>query len=100
MIPPMRGRPSEKLPRTKWRKRMATDFDKKKNGQRWQIKTVNSMIKRMLGSAWRSRGARTQNQEIEFRAITHKGMILTRRASTWHQSRGEPFLTYRKFLMP
>lgn len=37
VIPPRRGRPTNKLPRTKWRKRMATHFDKEKYGQRWQI---------------------------------------------------------------
>ncbi len=79
VIPLLRGRPTDKLPRTKWRKRMATDFDKKKYGPRCQIETVNSLIKRVLGSALQSRGTRTQNQEIKLRAITHKGMILTRR---------------------
>ena len=76
VIPPDRGRPTSKLPRTKWRKRMATHFDKEKYGQRWQVETVNSMIKRMLGSALRSRGTRSQNQEIKLRAITHNVMIL------------------------
>lgn len=43
VIPPMRGRPTDKLSRTKWWKRMATDFDKKKYGQRWQIETANNI---------------------------------------------------------
>ena len=64
VIPPKRGRPTDKLPKSKWRKRMATHFDKLKYGQRWQVETVNSMIKRLLGSALRSRKTRTQNQEI------------------------------------
>lgn len=76
VIPPARGRPTDKLPGTKWRKRMATHFDRGKYGQRWQIETVNSMIKRMLGSALRARGTRTQNQELTLRAITHNVMIL------------------------
>lgn len=76
VIPPKRGRPTDKLPQSKWRKRMATHFDKKKYGQRWQVETVNSMIKRLLGSALRSRKTRTQNQEIRLRAITHNVMIL------------------------
>jgi transposase len=79
VIPPKRGRPTDKLPKAKWRKRMATHFDKKKYGQRWQVETVNSMIKRLLGSALRSRKTRTQNQEIRLRAITHNVMILWRR---------------------
>lgn len=76
VIPPTRGRPTDKLPKSKWRKRMATHFDKKKYGQRWQIETVNSMIKRLLGSALRSRKTRNQNRETHLRAITHNVMIL------------------------
>jgi len=76
LIPPTRGRPTKKLPKSKWRKRMATHFDKKKYGQRWQIETVNSMIKRLLGSALRSVKTRNQNREIILRAITHNVMIL------------------------
>ncbi|MCG8404347.1 MAG: IS5 family transposase [Phycisphaerales bacterium] len=76
IIPPTRGRPTEKLPKSKWRRRMATHFDKKKYGQRWQVETVNSMIKRTLGSALRSRKVRTQNRETHLRAITHNVMIL------------------------
>lgn len=76
VIPPERGRPTKKLPRTKWRKRMATHFDKVKYGQRWQVETVYSMVKRMLGSALRSRANRIQNQELRLRVITHNVMIL------------------------
>ena len=76
VIPPLRGRPTDNLPKSKWRKRMATHFNKQKYGQRWQIETVNSMIKRLQGSALRSRKTRTQNRETHLRAITHNVMIL------------------------
>ena len=76
VIPPKRGRPTNKLPKGKWRKRMATHFDKKKYGQRWQVETVNSMIKRLLGSSLRARKVRMQNREMLLRAITHNVMIL------------------------
>ncbi len=76
VIPPTRGRPTDKLPKGKWRKRMATHFNKKKYGQRWQVETVNSMIKRLLGSALRARKVRMQNREMILRAITHNVMIL------------------------
>jgi len=78
IIPPNRGRPTDKLPKSKWRRRMATHFNTKKYGQRWQVETVNSMVKRLLGSALRSRTTRTQNQEIHLKAITHNVMILRR----------------------
>jgi hypothetical protein len=49
LIPPTCGRPTGKLPRGRWRRLMATRFDRRKYGQRWQLETVNSMIKRLLG---------------------------------------------------
>lgn len=76
IIPPTRGRPTENLPAGRWRRRMATHFNKKKYGQRWQIETVNSMLKRLLGSALRARKHWTKHREITLRAITHNIMIL------------------------
>jgi hypothetical protein len=50
LIPPERGRPSEKSPAGRWRRWMRQQFArfKAKYGQRWQGETVNSMIKRMI----------------------------------------------------
>lgn len=76
LIPPERGRPSEKLPAGKWRRRMKQRFNKKKWGQRWQTETVNSMIKRRLGSALRARSYWTQCREIILRVVTHNVMIV------------------------
>ena len=83
IIPATRGRPTQKLPRGYWRRRMTTRFDTVKYGQRRQVETVNSMIKRMQGSALRSRCYWPQCREIVLRTITHNIMIL-------HQTR--PFL--------
>jgi hypothetical protein len=76
VIPPERGRPSDKPPAGKWRRRMKQQFDKKKYGQRWQVETVNSMIKRRLDSALRARTYWSQCREIILRAITHNVMII------------------------
>ena len=76
LIPPERGRPSEKPPAGRWRRRMRRRFNKKKYGQRWQAETVNSMIKRRLGSALRARGYWSQCREIILRVITHDVMIV------------------------
>src|SRR4051794_26554314 len=76
LIPSERGRPSEKPPAGKWRRRMRRRFDKKKYGQRWQTETVNSMIKRRLGSALRARSYWSQCREIILRVITHNVMIV------------------------
>jgi hypothetical protein len=78
LIPPERGRPSAKPPAGKWRRRMKQQFDKRKYGQRWQTETVNSMVKRRLGSALRARGYWSQCREIILRVITHNVMIVIR----------------------
>ncbi len=76
LIPPERGRPSKKPPAGRWRRRMKRRFDRKKYGQRWQTETVNSMIKRRLGSALRARSYGSQGREIILRIITHNVMIV------------------------
>lgn len=55
---------------------MKQRFNKRKYGQRWQTETVNSMIKRRLGSALRARGYWSQCREIVLRATTHNVMIV------------------------
>ena len=78
IIPPKRGRPTDKPPSGRWRRRMKQRFGryKRKNGQRWQVETVNSMIKRRLGSALRARQYKSQCRETILRAITHNVMIV------------------------
>jgi hypothetical protein len=78
LIPPERGRPSGKPPAGRWRRRMKRRFDRVKYGQRWQVETVNSMIKRRLGSALRARSYWSQCREIILRVITHNVMIIIR----------------------
>lgn len=78
IIPPQRGRPSEKPPVGRWRRWMRQQWDnlKAKYGQRWQTETVNSMIKRRLDSALRARTYWSQCREIILRVITHNVMIV------------------------
>ena len=90
IIPAKRGRPSRKLPSTPYRRRMAQHFDKRTYGQRWQIETAFSMIKRCLGSALRARSYGAQCRETMLRAITHNVMILYRKRG-FLQSRPVPF---------
>jgi hypothetical protein len=81
IIPPNSGRPTNKPAPTRFRRLMQQRFkrkaDKKYYGQRWQVETVNSMIKRNLGSALRARTARRRSMELLLRVITHNLMILT-----------------------
>jgi len=76
LIPAERGRPSDQPPAGKWRRRMKQRFNKTKYGQRWQAETVNSMVKRRLGSALRARSYWSQCREIILRVITHNVMIV------------------------
>ena len=76
IILPNAGRKTSKLPSTKWRKIMATRFNKKLYGQRWQSETVNSMIKRNLGSCLRAKSYWSQCREIMLRLLTHNVMIV------------------------
>jgi len=78
IIPATQGRPTDKPPVGRWRRVMKQRFARYKPayGQRWQVETVNSMIKRRLGSALRARQYRTQCREIILRAITHNVMIV------------------------
>ena len=77
IIPSRIGRPTAKLPKGKWRKIMATRFNKKLYGQRWQSETVNSMIKRNLGSCLRARSYWSQCHEMMLRLFTHNIMIVS-----------------------
>jgi hypothetical protein len=91
LIPPERGRPSDKPPAGRWRRGMKRRFDKKKYGQRWQTETVNSMIKRRLGSALRARSYWSQCREIILRVITHNVMIVIC-VKVFYRARQPPFL--------
>ena len=80
IIPPDIGRPSDKPPTTRYRRLMRQRFDrgadKATYGQRWQVETVNSMIKRNLGSALRATTARRRSRELLLRCIVHNIMVL------------------------
>lgn len=80
IIPAAIGRPSEKPPTTHYRRLMRQRFDREADkatyGQRWQVETVNSMIKRNLGSALRATTARRRSRELLLRCITHNIMVL------------------------
>jgi transposase len=49
--------------------------DKKVYGQRWQVETANSMLKRNLGSALRAKTPVRREREMFLRAITHNVML-------------------------
>jgi transposase len=76
-IPARHGRPTDKLPKDRYRREMKTEFDTETYGQRWQVETVFSMIKRNQGDALRARSYWAQNREMMLKVLTHNiGIIL------------------------
>ena len=76
IIPNRVGRPTTKLPSGKYRKIMATRFNKTLYGQRWQVETINSVIKRRLGSFLRARSYWSQMREMMLRLFTYNVMVV------------------------
>ena len=74
-MPPTVGRRTDKPPRGKYRRQMKEHFDKENYGQRWQVETVFSMIKRNLSYTLAGRSQQTQNNQMLLMAITHNLMI-------------------------
>jgi transposase len=80
IIPPKTGRPTTKLPTGHYRRRMHYYFqrpkDQRKYGQRWQVETVMSMIKRRLGETLAARSYRRQCRTMLLKVIAHNVLIL------------------------
>ena len=62
--------------RGRYRNQLRRRFPSKTYGQRWQIETVFSMLKRLMGSSLRARRYHSQCREITLRVITLNVMIL------------------------
>lgn len=75
-MPPTVGRKTDKPPKGKYRRQMKENFDSKNYGQRWQVETVFSMIKRNLGYTLNGRSQQTQNAQMLLMAITHNLMVI------------------------
>jgi hypothetical protein len=76
IIPAKHGRPTTKLPRAPYRRRMRTHFKRRLYGQRWQVETAISMIKRNYGSALRAARYWSQCREMLLLALTHNIAII------------------------
>jgi hypothetical protein len=77
-IPAKHGRPTKNLPTGRYRRQMKQRLDKDYGsyGQRWQIETVNSMIKRRLSAHVAARTYWSQGRELMLLIISHNTMIL------------------------
>ena len=89
VIPAKIGRPTNKLPKGKWRRLMATNFDDESYGQRWQVETVMHMLKSRLGDALTARTYHARNREMGLMSLAHNLMIV-RRIRGFLQSRPVP----------
>lgn len=76
IIPAKYGRPTTKLPSSPYRRRMRTHFNRERYGQRWQVETTFSMIKRNYGSALRGKHYWSQCREMLLLALTHNIAII------------------------
>jgi hypothetical protein len=93
-IPAAIGRPTSKPPSGRYRRLMRRVLKRSGYGQRWQVETVFSMIKRNLTCELTARKYWTQCREMMTLVITHNIMILLliRRFSTEHSR--PPFSPY------
>ena len=86
-----RGRPridgKPKAVTGRYRLQMLKNFPRKTYGQRWQIETTFSMLKRLLGSAVRSRRRYAIDREIILRVLTINLMIVLHLLQCFQQSR-------------
>jgi len=77
-IPAKIGRPTQKKLSGCRRRRMASRLHLSRYGRRWQVETVNSMLKRLMGFALRARSYHSQGRELRLRALTLNVLILRR----------------------
>lgn len=78
-IPARVGRPTDKPPAGKYRRLMHDTFSNRPYyGQRWQIETINSMIKRNQDDAIHAVHYHAQQRELRLAALTHNIAILLR----------------------
>jgi hypothetical protein len=79
LIPPQAGRPSSNPATGKHRRLMQRLFRNRQRirfGQRWQVETIFSMIKRNLGHALSAKTYWSQCRELLLLVLTHNVMIL------------------------
>jgi hypothetical protein len=67
-------------PHGKYRREMKRQFDKKIYNNRWQVESVFSRNKRLLGSSLRNRTEVSRKRECLLRVLTHNLMIIRRAA--------------------
>jgi hypothetical protein len=93
-FPPLIGRPTKKPPTGYWRRKMKSYFknpEKYHYGQRWQVETVFSMVKRSFGSALAARTHYNRMRQLYLLVITHNLAILFQ--YLFYRAVASPFFT-------
>ena len=81
VIPLNPRRQGRRWPQTRYRRQMKRRFFTRVYRQRWQVESLFSRHKRLLGATLRARKWGAQKQECLVRILTHNLMILHRRPS-------------------
>ena len=76
IIPPKIGRATNKAPSGYYRRVMSQRLHLTSYGQRWQVETAFSMIKRRLGSAVNARSYWSQCRALMLKSVTHNILII------------------------
>lgn len=92
LIPPLIGRPTDKPPAGRYRALMARllaaeggdEAARAAYGQRWQVETVNSMLKRNYGSALRAATAERREREMLLKVMVHNMALCHDRTECLH----------------
>jgi hypothetical protein len=90
IIPAQHGRKSTSPPVGYHRRLMGFRLNKKKYGQRWQVETVFSMIKRRLGEATGARTYHSQCRALLLKVVTHNILIVTIVIRVFYRAGREP----------
>ena len=76
---PINSRGSTRPPLTRYRRQMHRRFPKRRFGQRWQVESVSSQLKRLLDAHLRAHSEVGRFAELYLRILTFNLMILLRR---------------------
>lgn len=79
LIPPLHGRPSAGEPTGRYRKQMKRHLRQSRYGQRWQVETVNSMLKRLSGEVVNARSYWRRCRLLLLKTRAHNLSILAKR---------------------
>lgn len=78
LIPARHGRPAQGEPTGRYRKQMKRHLAQSRYGQRWQVETVNSMLKRLSGEVVNARTYWRRCRLLLLKTLTHNISILAR----------------------